>query len=164
MSLETAMEKLADAYNRYSEVAEKQIELQTKMLEKGVVLLAPADAPQVAAATATTKAETKPAEEKQGRGKGKAKEDPKPAAKEEKEEADDFADDGDDFADDDDKGGEKALTADQIKDLLMKVKKEASTDAARGILAKLGVNTIAQIPADKYAEVVKLAKKEGVSL
>lgn len=76
---------------------------------------------------------------------------------------DDFGDD-DAGAEDDDDAGESAVTADQIRDLLMKVKEKKDAAAARAILSEVGVKTIAQIAEKQYPKVIALAKKVGVSL
>lgn len=81
------------------------------------------------------------------------------------DDADDFDDaDDDDDADDagDDDGDE--VTADNIRDLLMKVKDKKGANAARDILAELGVKTIAQIAEKQYPKAIALAKKVGVKL
>ncbi len=79
---------------------------------------------------------------------------------------DDLGDEADDFGDepedgDEDEGADE-VTADSIRDLLMRVKDEKGADKARSILADVGVKTIAQIPEAKYAKVIQLAKKMGV--
>jgi len=169
MSLEQSMEKLAAAYEKYTAVIEKQIELTERMLEAGVTLIGPSSTSETPKSIIVV--DDKP---KRGRKSNAEKEAEAKAVKskkvEEEEEDDDFGDDekeeADDFGDDDDsdKASASKYTADQIKDLLFKVKDKKGPDAARGIVKECGVNTIAQIPEKDYAKVVSAAKKLGVSL
>lgn len=166
MSLESAMEKLAQAYDKYTAVVERQIGLTERMLEQGVVLMQPAPATtnNAAVAAAEPSAPTKAPEEKAKPGrKPKAKPEPEPEA----EEGDDFeseeeSDDADDFEAEAPKSA--SISADQIREILMKVKDSKGADAARGILKNVGVSAIAQIPEKDYAKVVSAANKLGVKL
>jgi outer membrane biosynthesis protein TonB len=168
MSLESAMEKLAQAYDKYTAVVERQIGLTERMLEQGVVLMQPAPATtnNATAAAAEPSAPTKAPEEKAKPGR-KPKAKPEPEPEPETEEGDDFeseeeSDDADDFEAEAPKSA--SISADQIREILMKVKDSKGADAARGILKNVGVSAIAQIPEKDYAKVVSAANKLGVKL
>lgn len=154
MSLEKAMEQYAVALEKNAEALNKHTEVMQRVLEQGVAFAVPADT--VAAAQKPEPAKT---EDKPKRGpKSKPEKEEKSAPK---------ADDGDDFGDDDDfkeESSSESLSADDIRNLLMKVKDDKGADAARGILKELGVAAIAQIPEKDFEKTVKLAAKVGVKL
>lgn len=161
MSLEQKIEELTAAVDKL-----------TAAFVKGAVVT---DVASKAAADADdAEQETKP--KRKRRTKAEIEADKKAAKKATSKEAakdeddlgddDDLGDEADDFGDDDDLGDENEgadeVTADSIRDLLMRVKDEKGADKARSILADVGVKTIAQIPEAKYAKVIQLAKKMGV--
>lgn len=161
MSLEKAMEKLADSYDRHTAMMEKHIELQERMLEQGVVLMAPAGATTTASAKPAAAAAEEAKTEKPTRGRNKPKAEPvKEAEEAEEEEAattDEFADE---FEEEEKSAkSKKELTADDIREMLMSVKEKKGADAARSILTAVGVKTIASIPEKDYDKVAKLCAK-----
>lgn len=153
MSLEQSMEKFAAALDKSAEALNKHTEVMERALEQGVALIGPTAGGDATAAPA------KPEPVKRG---------PKPKKEESKAEPDtnkpddDFgSEEPDDFADEPE---DTKVTAEQIKDLMFKVKDKKGVDAARAILAEVGVKTIAQIPEASFNKVLALAGKAGVKL
>ena len=109
--------------------------------------------------TAPAPANNGDAEKPKGRPGRKPKNEPAPAT----EETDPFAGGDDPFADD---GAEeeRTYTADEIKALIFKVRKEKGDKEALSIIEAQGVKTLGQIKEDQYPAVVAAAKKLGVTL
>src|SRR5690606_1632318 len=113
--------------------------------------------------TAPAPANNGDAEKPKGRPGRKPKEAPTAPATETRGD-DPFADDSDPFADDEGAEAERTYTADEIKALIFKVRKEKGDKEALGIIEAQGVKTLGQIKEDQYPAVVAAAKKLGVTL
>lgn len=140
---------------------EQKLEELTKAVEANTAAI-------LASQGKTTAAAAAPAADNKGepeKPKGKPGRKPKdaPAAPATDESDDPFADDSDPFADDSGET-ERTYTAEDIKALIFKVRKEKSDKDALAIIEAQGVKTLGQIKEDQYPAVVAAAKKLGVTL
>lgn len=157
MSLEQSMTTLAEAnlvlakaMTQYATV------MQAHLSANGVAVPA-------AAAAATNDEPAAAADKPKGTRRTKAQIDADAAAEVAALAAKNAASEPDPFADEQEEVEEAALTADDIRKLVLKVK-EKNPEHALGILKKIGVSTLAKIEEKDYPEVVRLAGKCGVTL
>jgi len=140
---------------------EQKIEELTKAIEANTAaILASQGKTTAPAADKGEPAAPAPAKGRPGR---KPKEAPTAPATETRGD-DPFADDSDPFADDEGAEAERTYTADEIKALIFKVRKEKGDKEALSIIEAQGVKTLGQIKEDQYPAVVAAAKKLGVTL
>lgn len=157
MSIEAAMNKLADALNRYADVIEQhgtsvaigKTETTGKTDDKS------ADKPKTAAQKKAEAAAAKKAEEAAAK---KAEADAAAEEEEEEEEEDPFAD-----AAEEEEEEETSYSAADIRKAILAVRdkggEKKNAEAAKKIIAAVGAKSMGEIDEAKYAKVMELCKK-----
>lgn len=165
MSLEESMKDLAES-NR---------ELAGAMRNYAAVMQGIADRNPDHIVTPSATAETSAADtaDKPAKGKGgrKSQADKDAAAKADVKaqagEADPFAEGGeevDPFAEESETPAAPVLNAEAIRGLVLRVKTEKGDEAAKKVLAHVGVKTLGQIKEDDYQKVVDFCARGGIKL